>query len=226
MTTPLIVISSNHSDTGKTTLALNLAAALWSDGYHVMLYAPHNSMVDKFMQKRIALTAEKNIELPMPKRIDAIMQDELAGKNVIIADIPSAENSKYADIFAQAHTLITIEKNVADFQWEYRDMYMNLIWNAKKEIAARGIKYLNWIALLNYSENLSPTKLKLLETASKKFGFRIAEPLHRREAFEHIKDGFCAADMILDADAFKMTLADVYARREILTLTDFLWQEK
>jgi hypothetical protein len=48
--------------------------------------------------------------------------------------------------------------------------------------------------------------------------------LHFREAFCHIQDGFCAADMLLAPQFFKMTMADVYARREILTLTDFLWK--
>jgi hypothetical protein len=135
------------------------------------------------------------------------------------------DNKKYADVFAKAHTLISVGTKMQDFQWQMTDPYMSLIWEAKKNIAARGIKYLNWIAVLNQLQNSDEIPLAELHGAAKRFGFRAAEPLHERSAFRYIENGYCAADMAKFPQLFKMSMQDVYARREILTLTDFLWKK-
>lgn len=222
---PIIVISSATPNVGKTTLALNLAAALWSDGYKVKLLAPHNAKVGYFLEQRQNLCRQTGVELPLPELIEQIEDNvEPAEKTVIIADIPTAENEKYANVFAKAHTLITVATDVADLEWPLTHPYVSLIWEAKKNIAARGIKYLNWIAVLNQVED--EVDLSQLQDAVKRFGFRVAEPLHYRQAFQYIENGYCAADMAQFRKLFKMSMPDVYARREILTLTDFLWQNK
>ena len=226
MEIPVIVISSSVKGTGKTTLALNLAAALWSDSYRVKLLAPHNPQVAQFMEQRQILREQSGIDLPMPELIaDLNNVDESAEKNVIIADIPTENAADYAFVFAKAHTLITVGKAVQDFEWPLSHPYINLIWEAKKNIAARGIKYLNWIAVLNQADEASADIKQSLAAATKRFGFRVAEPLHDREAFRYIDNGYCAADMADFRKLFKMSMSDVYARREILTLTDFLWQK-
>ncbi len=225
METPVIVISSSVKGTGKTTLALNLAAALWSDSYRVKLLAPHNPQVAQFMEQRQILREQSGIDLPMPELIaDLNNITESAEKSVIIADIPTENAADYASVFAKAHTLITVGKAVKDFDWPLSHPYINLIWEAKKNIAARGIKYLNWIVVLNQAEDGVDIKQNLA-VATKRFGFRVAEPLHDREAFRYIDNGYCAADMANFRKLFKMSMSDVYARREILTLTDFLWQK-
>ncbi len=224
METPVIVISSPIKGTGKTTLALNLAAALWSDSYQVKLFAPHNETVTQFMAQRQILREQSGTDLPMPILLDTVdnTQSE-AQKTVIIADIPNDNMGVYAEVFAKAHTLITVGQKTEDFDWPLTHPYVNLIWEAKKNIAARGIKYLNWIAVLNQTDD-SEAK-NALTSATKRFGFRVAEPLHDREAFRYINNGYCAADMANFRKLFKMSMSDVYARREILTLTDFLWQK-
>ena len=63
---PIIVISSSREGTGKTTLALNLAAAMWSDGYEVGLLTNENNTVRNFMQKRRELCQQHNIKMPFP----------------------------------------------------------------------------------------------------------------------------------------------------------------
>ncbi|MBQ9272064.1 MAG: hypothetical protein IJ218_07360 [Alphaproteobacteria bacterium] len=225
--TPIIIISSSVAGVGKTTLALNLAAALWSDDYNVNLFAPHNQTVADFMVQRQKICEQSAIALPMPKIIDNI---DAAGngsdKEVIIADIPTAENQQYADVFAAAHTLISIGRTPEDLQWELTHPYMNLIWEAKKNVASRGIKYLNWIVVLNETDIPTQDTQDALKNAAKRYGFRVAEPLHTRAAFRYIENGYCAADMAKFRQLFKMSMSDVYARREILTLTDFLWQGK
>lgn len=226
MTTPVIVISSPQRKAGKTTLALNLAAALWSDDYKVKLFAPLNPEVALFVEQREILRNQSQTDLPMPELVEYVDSSLYTGeKAVIIADIPTENAADYASVFAQAHTLITVGKSTADFEWSFSHPYVNLIWEAKKNIASRGIKYLNWIVLLNQI-NDDDTELKNdLSAAGKRFGFRLAEPLHDREAFRYIENGYCAADMAKFRKLFKMSMSDVYARREILTLTDFLWQK-
>ena len=225
--TPIIVISSIKPRAGKTTLALNLAAALWADKYQVKFLAPNNSDVENFIRRRERFCQENKILLPFPKLInnlhpEAIDSDE---KAVVIADIPTAKNQEYAFVFAKAHTLITVADSPVHLQTMHTDAYNNLVWQAKKNIAARGIKYLNWIIVPNlWQENMWP--MEEINEQSRRYGFRIAPGMHEREAFRHVKDGYCAADMVSDTKVFKMSMADVYARREILQLTDFLWHNK
>ena len=223
---PVIVISSPKPKSGKTTLAFNLAAALWSDGYHINLLMPENSAADDFISRRLAFCMQQKISLPAPRSIAKLSDVKASAdsKEVIIADIPTADNEKYTDIFSRAHTLITIADKPKDMQWKLNDPYLNLIWQAKKNIAARGIKYLNWIAVANLKDDKNWANS--LEDAAHRYGFRIAPPLKNRPAYRHINEGYCAADMTGNSKAFKMSLEDVYARREILKLTDFLWKQK
>lgn len=222
---PVIVISSSVEGVGKTTLTLNLAAALWSDGYRVQLFAPHNPTVENFIRQRQALRQQSRTNLPMPEMLDFVdFNAEHNGKTVILADIPTAENAAYRNVFAQAHTLISVATDAKDLQWELTNPYMNLVWETKKSVAARGVKYLNWIAVLNMASEQQKPPFVQLADAAKRFGFRVAEPVHTRDAFRYIENGYCAADMAEFRKLFKMSMSDVYARREILTLTDFLWQ--
>ena len=212
---------------GKTTLALNLAAALWSDAYKVKLFVPHNETVCQFLEQRQNICRQTGVELPMPEIIEEIPNSEgkCSEKTVIIADIPTAENEQYAEIFCRAHTLITVAASIEELQWQLTDPYISVIWEAKKNTAARGVKYLNWIVVLNQVTPTTPESQTALQNAVKRFGFRVAEPLQYRAAFRYVENGYCAADMANFRKLFKMSMPDVYARREILTLTDFLWQQ-
>ena len=226
--TPVIVISSAKAKSGKTTLALNLAAALWADGYKVQLFAPESDDIRRFLQQRIKFCQTNKVALEMPDLLDNLADSNTlhkTEKSVIIADIPSLKNAEYAYVFNKAHTLITLGLCTDDLLWKMSDEYISIIWNAKKEIAARGIKYMNWITLLNKCNKISTKDQEKLLQSAKKFGFRLAEPLHNRDAYCHIEKGYCTADMALNK-VFNMSFADVYARREILTLSDFLWQNK
>ncbi|MCQ2734569.1 MAG: division plane positioning ATPase MipZ [Alphaproteobacteria bacterium] len=224
--TPIIVISSPKAGSGKTTLALNLSAALWTDGYKVFLLAPDND-VAQFLQKRREFCNKHNIELPMPQLVSQLSElpQESVERTVVIADIPTEKNNIYTKIFSQAHTLITVADNPADVSWNLNDDYINLIWDVKKNIAARGIKYLNWIVVADLKNENAADWSKDMGDSAKKYGFRIAPPLKYRQAYQRLQDGYCAADMVANSKVFAMTFADVYARREILKLTDDLWQQ-
>ncbi len=223
---PIIVISSSREGTGKTTLALNLAAAMWSDGYDVGLLTNENNTVRNFIQRRRELCKKEHIELPFPILLQETHEFPSSSneKKVIIADIAATDNQKYAALFAAAHTLITVAATREDLNWPLQHPYANVIWQAKKQQAARGVNFLNWIVVPDQLTAASDDFSATIGEVAKRHGFRVAAPLHYRSAFQHINDGYCAADMAKFPDVFPMTMADVYARREILTLTDFLWQ--
>ena len=220
---PVIVISSPFPQCGKTTLSLNLAAALWNDKYRVSLFAPENETVEQFIRQRRKLCESKKLNLFMPPLLNDLATKESNDKEVVIAVIPAENMQAYKEIFNQAHTLITVIPSVQDAFWNATDSYLNLIWNAKKHIAARGVKNANWILVPYIEKPSGETKNKLSE-ASRRYGFRVADVLPYRDAYNHIKEGYCAADMKQYNSAFHMAFADVYARREILCLTDFFWK--
>ncbi len=219
---PVIVISSSEKGVGKTTIALNLSAALWADDYKVAILST-DSIYENFIKQRELLNKKNRLKLPFPQ----IISDIKTAKDidVIVADIPSEKNEEYAEIFSSAHTLITVISNQEKDSWLSGSSYINLIWDAKKNIAAKGIKYLNWIVVPNLLNMDDTSSLKNIETNAKKYGYRIASPIKKRASYQYINNGFCSADMT-SSPYFKMTMSDVYARREILTLTDFLWQHK
>lgn len=221
---PVIVISSPKPKAGKTTLALNLAAALWSDGYHINIASPDDETIEKFIDSRLTFCMQKKISLPTPRLITKTSEAALNEKEVIIVDLSSANESDANDIYNQAHTLITITNKSQDMNLQPDDPYLNTVWNAKKNLAARGIKYLNWIVVANLQNDQDWTDE--LADLSRRYGFRIAPAIRYRQAYQHINEGFCAADMTVNSKAFRMSFEDVYARREILKLTDFLWQQK
>lgn len=222
MTTPLIAISSPKSGTGKTTLAFNLVSALLHDGYNVGVYS---AFASEFLQKRTELQkSEPSLRLPQNISKENLLSENFNGCNAVIVDLQSEQNSDFTPILAQAHTLITLLKDENDLSWQPTDSYLNLIWNVKKLQAAHGIKYLNWVVAENQLTN-GAVLSKQLEQQSRRFGFRLAPALSKREAYTRIKDGYGAADLI-STGKLKMSMSDVYARRELLILADFIWQQK
>lgn len=226
---PIIVVSSSCGNVGKTTFALNLAITLLCDKYEVIIFSPCDKLCLEFMQKRKELRREKNIKLLMPKIISDFSQINTLNKSekqVIVADIPILQNNKYDYIFAQAHTLITLVASPQNINWSLNDKYLNLVWNSKKKLASLGRKYLNWIVVENQMEENGASVQHLIEEQSKKLGFRIAPKLNYRKSYQHISNGFAVADMANKNNNLPMILSDVYARQEILSLTDFMWQTK
>lgn len=223
MPVPLIAISSPKAGAGKTTLAFNLATALLRDGYKVGVYSQNTA---DFLQKRMELS-KNNPTLKMLKNIskENLFTDAYEDCSAVIADVPAEQNSEFLPVFSKAHTLITLVQSENDIKWLPSDAYLNLVWNVKKHQAAAGIKCLNWVVIENKAAAENDGLSALLQLQSRRFGFRTAAALQNRESYRHIKDGYGAADLI-SSKALNMSMADVYARRELLVLADFIWQHK
>lgn len=223
MPVSLIAISSPKAGAGKTTLAFNLATALLRDGYKVGVYSQNTA---DFLQKRKELS-KNNPTLKMLRNIskENLFTDVYGDCSAVITDVPTEQNSEFLPVFSKAHTLITLVQNENDIKWQPSDAYLNLIWNVKKHQAAAGIKCLNWVVIENKAAAENDSLSILLQQQSRRFGFRTATALQNRESYRHIKDGYGAADLI-SSKALNMSMADVYARRELLVLADFIWQHK
>lgn len=228
MEIPVIAITSQFAGTGKTTLALNLAAALWQDGYHVRLCLPD---AETFLQKRREFCQANRLKLPFPEIAEP---DKLffsvSGENdkqAAIVEISAAANAGSVPLLAKAHTLLTVINRQSETCWTPTSPYLNFIWQVKKAAALTGRKYLNWVVTENHISADDEKKTEIpSEDFARRYGFRLSPPLRFREAYRHVDEGYCAADMRNFSGDLKMTLADVYARREILQLTDFMWQQK
>ena len=105
------------------------------------------------------------------------------------------------------------------------DEYLNFIWKIKKNQASQGKKYLNWI-IVPYLQKSGSVEFLHLSEASRRYGFRIAPAIYYRDEYMHISNGFCSADLRNEKLAHLMSLNDVYARREILKLADFIWKKQ
>lgn len=223
MSVPLIVISSPKAGAGKTTLAFNLAAALLRDGYKVGIYSENAA---DFLRKR-ALLLPNNPNLKMMQNIGKadLLAENYLDSTAVVVDVPSEQNSDFIPVFSRAHTIITVVQNTADILWQPSDSYLNLIWTVKKHQAASGIKYLNWVLVENKAVSEDDELGRQLVQQSRRFGFRTAPALEKRKAYTHIDEGYGAADLI-GTQTINMSMADVYARRELLVLADFVWQHK
>lgn len=218
---PIIVVSSPKEKIGSSVLALNLAGALWNDGYKVGLFSSDLSETDAFLKEREKFNKAKNAKIFMPKRVENPAQ---SGEiSALVADIKAKDYAQYEDVFNFAHTLITPLNSENDILWQANDAYLNFIWKIKKNQAARGVKYLNWILVPYLKQNTTDFSDKL-QTQAKRFGFKIAPAIYYRDEYMHINEGYCASDLRDKKLENMMTLQDVYARREILQLTDFIWK--
>ena len=218
---PIIVVSSPKEKIGSSVLALNLAGALWNDGYKVGLLSSDASETATFLKERAKFSQAKNAKIFMPKQIQNLTQNTEI--DAIVADIKAKDYQQYEEVFNQAHTLITPLNSENDISWQANDAYLNFIWKIKKNQAARGVKYLNWILVPYLKQNTTDFSDKL-QTQAKRFGFKIAPAIYYRDEYMHINEGYCASDLRDKKLEDMMSLKDVYARREILQLTDFIWK--
>lgn len=221
---PLIIVSSPKRKRGSSVLALNLAGALWNDNYQVGLYSSELQKVEKFLTARAEFSHSRKADIYQPKLIRNLQS--LENVSAIVADISSDDYQQNEDMFNSAHTIITPLNSPDDVLWQADGEYLNFIWKIKKNQAAQGIMYLNWI-VVPYLKNEGEADFSLsLSEQAKRFGFRLSPAIYYRDEYMHVENGYCSADLQKGNLAKIMTLKDVYARREILKLADFIWQKK
>lgn len=221
----ILVINSTNTGSGKTLLAAHLAVMLSRD-YKVAVAdsTKEESPLANFIAKRYNLNLIKNYNLPVPQYY-SLKKDTLnnisSKFDIIILDSPESDYFKYADIFL---TPLRSKEGIDSLSAK-NSLYASLIWEAKKQRAALGKSTFRWVACLN--DAYTPEQLQLLEQNSRFLGFVISPILQNRDEY---KLGLEQGLTVLDKDQPELKtlfdLPDLYARRNLKKLAEFIWQNK
>lgn len=221
----ILVINSSNTASGKTLLAAHLAVMLSRD-YKVAVAdsLKSESPLATFIAKRYNLNLTKNYNLPVPQ-YHSLHKDTLndisSCYDIIILDSPDSEYFKYADIFL---TPLRGSEGLNSLSLK-NSLYASLIWEAKKQRAALGKNAFRWVVCPN--DNYSSEQLRLLEQNSRFLGFSISPALGHREEYNNgLKQGLTVLDKDQPELKTLFDLPDLYARRNLKKIAEFVWQNK
>ena len=221
----VIVISSLNAQSGKTLLSAHLSIMLCKD-YKTALFdsAAEQSPLAAFIAARYHLNLSKNYNLFVPT-YHSLSKTELTNNlshfDAIILDAP---DSKF---FPEADVLITPVKgkNGLDALNGAKAPFAALVWDAKKRRAAMGKNAFRWVVVPN--DDFSSVEEQQLKKTGRFAGFEVAPRLSRRAEFETgLKTGVTVMDKDIKGLESLFKMPDLYARRNLKKLTDFIWQNK
>ena len=219
----VIVINSINQNSGKTLLAAHLSVMLAKDYKVLLMDDVSKSKLSDFVAMRHVLNMNKNYNLPVPSYLSLNKQSfaKIQEYDVVILDSPESEYFKYADIFI---TPLTSKDGLISLS-ERSSLYANLIWNAKKQRAADGKSAFKWVVIPN--DTYSEAEYKSLDDSSRLLGFSVAPYfLSRKEYSEGLNKGITVLDKDIPKLKTLFDLPDLYARRDLKKLADFIWQNK
>lgn len=219
----IIIINSINQNSGKSLIAAHLAVMLAKDYKVALMDDVIKSKLSYFVASRYNLNLSQNYNLPVPEyhSLNKSSFSQTENYDVVILDAPDSQYFQYADIFI---TPIFGQVGLESLSVK-NSLYASLIWDAKKQRAAMGKNAFKWIVVPN--DNYSQTDYKTLSESGKFLGFNLALPLANRQEFEV---GLNSGITVLDKDIPKLKtlfdLPDLYARRDLKKLADFIWQNK
>lgn len=220
----IIVINSINRYSGKSLLAAHLAVMLATDYKVAVMDECAQSDLSDFVAKRHALNLGKkfNFAVPVYQSLNKQTFADIGQYDVVILDSPSDKYFAYADIFI---TPLRSQDGLNSLVLR-NSLYAGLIWEAKKQRAAQGKNTFKWIVVPN-DDTISSEDYEKLTENGKFLGFSVAPKLGNRKEFElGLKQGIS----VLDKDNSKLKslfdLPDLYARRDLKKIADFIWQNK
>lgn len=223
--TQIVTFNSINSATGKTLLAAHLAVMLAKDyKVAVMDNEGEKSPLAAFIAKRHVLNLSKNFSLPTPAyhSLHSINLDDMQQEyDLIILDSPEDKYFKFSDIFI---TPLLGEDGLASVV-NKDSMYAALLWEARKRRAAAGKSAFRWIIIPN--DIFTSNHYDHLKASSKLLGYAVAPALTRRPEYAAgLAHGVTTLDKDLPELKTLFDLPDLYARRELKKLAEFIWQNK
>lgn len=213
--------------------------------------------LSKYIANRIKYCQSRKLDLPIPELYSYAPQEDLdlikASKeninrriqelgreyDALIIDTPGTKNYLFDEAHKHADTLITpmtdslIDLNVmADIDFESSTIgrpghYASFIWDVKKEMAANGHPYLNWIVVGNktspYNSKNKNAVFEYLERLGKLYGFRFTPGLKDRLIYKELfLEGLTVLDMQHEQLKMRMTMSHIAAKREIKSIAEFI----
>jgi hypothetical protein len=220
----VIVINSPTTQTGKTLLTAHLAVMLAKDYQTAVLDNVNNSPLAMFVAKRYTLNLGKDYNLPIPQYYSlkkSVLSEIDSRYDAIILDSPDTEYFQAADV------LLTMLRGKDALQnlTSQNSLFASLIWEAKKQRAAAGKNTFRWIVCPN--DDYSPENMQQLKNAGRFLGFTVAPLLNWRDEYgKGLQQGITVSDKDRPELKTLFDLPDLYARRNLKKLTDFIWQNK
>lgn len=211
----------------------------------------------KYVQNRKNFCAANDLHLGIPEhyivkpsadyaripedlnRIHDLILDIRGRYDAIIIDTPGSKNYLFEAAHQYADTLITpmtdslvdmgalADIDFADARVKAPGHYADFVWETKKQLAARGKSFLNWIVCGN---KISATRSRnkefiftQLEKIGKLYGFRFCPGLKDRVIYRELfLEGLTVLDMNLPGLNRRMTTSHLAAKMEIKNLAEFI----
>lgn len=252
----IIVISNEKGGTGKSTLSMHLAVLLLNEGFSVATIDVdgRQGTLSKYIENRKRYIHKNELSLPMPEHVSFSIDND-ASENMkkleqtieklsekfdaIIIDTPGSKNYLFDEAHKYTDTLITPISDsfldltvIADIDFETQKImnpshYATHIWEVKKQLAAQGKAYLNWIVVGNkispFQSNNQKQVFEYLKQLEKLYGFRSLIGVKDRAIYkEMFLEGLTVLDMQNDMLKMKMSMSHLAAKREIFKLAEFI----
>lgn len=223
--TQIIALTSFNHLSGKTLIAAHLAVMLAKD-YKTAVFEEANkqSSLSEFIAKRCHLTISDKHALSLPtyhQLFKTNFKELSVPFDVVILDSPAAEFLPLADI------VITPLRHLEGFTSlsNAQSPFASTIWEAKKQRASKGKNTFKWIVLPN-DDDTAFDNLQLQKSAQL-LGFEIAPRLENRAEYaQGIKTGITVIDKDIQSLKNLFDMSDLYARRNLKKITDFIWRNK
>lgn len=252
----IIVIGNEKGGTGKSTIAMHLAIKLMLENFKVAVIDldGRQGSLSKYIANRRNFCSHQHISLPTPVHyifepvanaankieIENLIKELAAKFDAVIIDTPGSKNYLFELAHQYPHTLITPISDslvdlsaIADIDPSNGDLlraghYAEFVWETKKNLAAQGLPYLNWIicgnkisAIRSHNKNFVFAKL---ENLAKLYGFRFTPGLKDRVIYKELfLDGLTVLDLNLADLHRRMTISHLAAKMELNALAEFIF---
>lgn len=255
----IIVVSNEKGGTGKSTISMHLAIKLMYEQYNVAVIDldGRQGSLSKYISARRAYCKKNDIKLPIPlhyefepienksnsREVKSLIEDLSTKVDALIIDTPGAKNYLFDIAHLYPHTLVTpisdslIDLSViAEIDPDTGEIvkagnYAEYIWEVKKNLAAKGLPYLNWVVCGNHISNLRSRNKDIvfnkLESLSKLYGFRFTPGIKDRVIYKELfLDGLTVLDLNQPGINSRMTMSQLAAKVELNDVAEFIFAQE
>jgi chromosome partitioning protein len=226
----VIVLGNEKGGTGKSTVAMHIAAYLLNNGFRVgtidvdarqgtftrYFELRKNADGNLELPEHIAIHGSENNDREKARSLDAESfsdaMEKLQHRDFIIIDTPGNDTALSQTAHSYADTLITpmndsfvdldvlVKTSHSDAKMFRPSIYAETVWNQRKERARRGEKPIDWIVIRN--------RLTTLYTKNKRDISVVLEALSKRIGFR-LGTGFCERVIFKELFLSGLTLPDL-----------------
>ena len=255
----IIVVSNEKGGTGKSTISMHLAIKLMYEQYNVAVIDldGRQGSLSKYINARRSFCKKNDINLPIPlhyeyeplddksnsREVKSLIEDLSTKVDALIIDTPGAKNYLFDIAHLYPHTLVTpisdslIDLSViAEVDPDTGEViragnYAEYIWEVKKNLAAKGLPYLNWVVCGNHISNLRSRNKDIvfgkLENLAKLYGFRFTPGIKDRVIYKELfLDGLTVLDLNQPGINSRMTMSQLAAKIELNDVAEFIFAQE